>query len=189
VHFLFISFIQIFWKYIGGSKFSRTWVFKSTFSDFPEGSLGMAFQYEWHGSGYAHPHTKIESLQAIHWARLAIQNDVNTTTILNLPNTKWYNNNAPMMDSLLRHPSHSPFSTWHNHLWKTNNPPIPNNCTQDRTPHFVRLLYISQKYNNWHLETTTTISNHLTRSQHPTSTYIPPFHPVPIWSTPPLSDY
>jgi hypothetical protein len=38
--------------------------------------LGMAFQYKWQGLGYAHLHTKTEAHQAIHWARLVVQNNI-----------------------------------------------------------------------------------------------------------------
>ena len=49
------------------------------------GSLGKAFDHKWQGIGYAHPHNTIELQQAIHWARMAAQNDPHTITILISP--------------------------------------------------------------------------------------------------------
>ena len=45
--------------------------------------------------GYAHPHNTIDLQQAIHWARLAAENDPNSITILISPDTNWYQNPNP----------------------------------------------------------------------------------------------
>ena len=56
------------------------------------GSIGKTFHHQWHGNGYAHPHTDIETHQALHWARLATKNDSNSITILVMPKENWYHN-------------------------------------------------------------------------------------------------
>ena len=55
----------------------------------------MAFQHKWIGNGYAHPHTESDAQQALHWARLAAQNDPNTLTILITTDPNWYHNLNP----------------------------------------------------------------------------------------------
>jgi hypothetical protein len=56
------------------------------------GSLDTSFQYKWHGIGYAHPDTKQDMQQAIHWARLAAQLNPTALTILITPDQTWYTN-------------------------------------------------------------------------------------------------
>ena len=70
--------------------------FSSTFSrDKVFGSIGMAFQHKWTGNGYAHPHTDSDTQQALHWARLAAQNDPHTITILITTDPNWCHNLNP----------------------------------------------------------------------------------------------
>ena len=60
------------------------------------GTLGTAFQYKWKGIRYAHPHNEAVAQQAIHWARLAAQEeDPHNTTIIVMPNTNWYQDTSP----------------------------------------------------------------------------------------------
>jgi hypothetical protein len=47
------------------------------------------------GIGYAHPHTSTDLQQAIHWTRMAAQNDPCTITIIISPDTDWYQNSNP----------------------------------------------------------------------------------------------
>ena len=67
------------------------------------GSIGKAFQHKWIGNGYAHPHSEQDTQQALHWARLAAQNDPSTITILINTDPDWYHNlyphNGPFPDS------------------------------------------------------------------------------------------
>ena len=70
--------------------------FSSTFSrDKVFGSIGTAFQHKWTGNGYAHPHTESDTQQALHWARLAAQNNPDTITILITTDPNWYHNLNP----------------------------------------------------------------------------------------------
>ena len=68
-------------------------------SPFPRGvvfgSVGKTFYHKWHGNGYAHPHTDTETQQALHWARLATQNDSNSITLLVMPDENRYHNSNP----------------------------------------------------------------------------------------------
>ena len=59
------------------------------------GSIGTAFQHKWLGNGYAHPHTEQDTQQALHWARLAAQNDPDAITILITTDPNWYHNPHP----------------------------------------------------------------------------------------------
>ena len=56
---------------------------------------GPAFNHKWTGNGYAHPHTESDSQQALHWARLAAQNNPDTITILITTDPNWYHNPTP----------------------------------------------------------------------------------------------
>ena len=70
--------------------------FSSPFSqDKVFGSIRTTFQDKWIGNGYAHPHTEMDTQQALHWARLAAQNNPNTITILVTTNPNWYQNLQP----------------------------------------------------------------------------------------------
>ena len=55
-------------------------------------------------NGYAHPHTKNDTQQAFHWARLAAKNNPDTMTILITTDLNWYHN---------LHPHESPFLDSH----------------------------------------------------------------------------
>jgi hypothetical protein len=68
------------------------------------GSIGTTFQHEWIGNGYAHPHTDKDTLQALHWARLAAKNNPDTMTIHITTDPNWYQN---------LHPHESPFLDSH----------------------------------------------------------------------------
>ena len=68
------------------------------------GSIGTAFQHKWLGNEYAHPHTETDAQQALHWARLAAQNDPESITILITTDPNWYHN---------PHPHEGPFSDSH----------------------------------------------------------------------------
>ena len=59
------------------------------------GSMGQAFSYKWKGIGYAHPHNKTDTQKAIHWARLAANNNSNTITIITTLDKNWYHNLSP----------------------------------------------------------------------------------------------
>lgn len=54
------------------------------------GSLGPAFETKWAGIGYAHPPDYQSTIQAIHWARLAAQQNSNNITIITLPDPHWH---------------------------------------------------------------------------------------------------
>ena len=72
--------------------------FKRLYLPFPKdavfGSLRITFQYKWQRNGYAHPHTKTNSQQTFHWAHLAAKN-LDSVTILVLPDQNWYHNPHP----------------------------------------------------------------------------------------------
>ena len=68
------------------SPFSRDIIF---------GSIGTTFQHKWIGNGYAHPHTKEDTQQALHWARFIAQNNPDTITILITTDPNWYHNLHP----------------------------------------------------------------------------------------------
>ena len=79
--------------------------FSSPFSrDIVFGSIGTSFQHKWIGNGYAHSHTEEDTQQALHWARLAAQNNPDTITILTPTDPNWYHN---------LHPHVGPFSDSH----------------------------------------------------------------------------
>jgi hypothetical protein len=59
------------------------------------GSRGTAFNHKWLNSGYAHPHNKENIQKAIHWARLAANENHDTITILTIPDDEWTTNDAP----------------------------------------------------------------------------------------------
>jgi hypothetical protein len=59
------------------------------------GSKGPAYLHKWQNIGYAHPHNKENTHKAIHWARLAPQENPNTITILTIPDDKWTTNDTP----------------------------------------------------------------------------------------------
>ena len=65
------------------------------------GSIGHAFSYKWKGIGYAHLHNKEKAEKAIHWARLVAKNDLNTITILTIPDNKWHQNHTPYIGTFL----------------------------------------------------------------------------------------
>jgi hypothetical protein len=57
------------------------------------GSMGCS--HKWQNIGYAHPHNKENTHKAIHWARLAAQENSNTITILTIPDKEWTTNGTP----------------------------------------------------------------------------------------------
>jgi hypothetical protein len=59
------------------------------------GSKGSAYTHKWQNIGYAHPHNTENTHKAIHWARLAAQENQNTITILAIPDEEWTTNNIP----------------------------------------------------------------------------------------------
>ena len=59
------------------------------------GSKGTAFSHKWKDRRYAHLHNKENIQKAIHWARLAAQEDQDTITILAVPNEEWTINDTP----------------------------------------------------------------------------------------------
>jgi ribonuclease HI len=59
------------------------------------GSKGLAYTHKWQNNGYAHPHNKENLQKAIHWARLAAQENQNTITILTIPDEEWTTNDTP----------------------------------------------------------------------------------------------
>ena len=59
------------------------------------GSIGTAFQHKWTGNRYDHPHTEIDTQQALHLARLAAKNNPDTITILITTDPTWYHNLHP----------------------------------------------------------------------------------------------
>ena len=59
------------------------------------GSKGTAFSHKWKDRRYAHPHNKENTQKAIHWARLAAQEDQDTITILTVPDEEWTINDVP----------------------------------------------------------------------------------------------
>jgi hypothetical protein len=69
------------------------------YSPFPRdsifGSRGTVFKHKWLDNGYAHPHNKENIQKAIHWARLAANENQNTITILTIPDEEWTTNVAP----------------------------------------------------------------------------------------------
>jgi hypothetical protein len=59
------------------------------------GSKGPAYSHKWQNIGYAHPHNIENIHKAIHWARLAAQENQNTITILTIPDEEWTTNDTP----------------------------------------------------------------------------------------------
>jgi hypothetical protein len=59
------------------------------------GSKGLAYSHKWQNIGYAHPHNTDNTHQAIHWARLAAQENQNTITILTILDEEWTTNDSP----------------------------------------------------------------------------------------------
>jgi hypothetical protein len=59
------------------------------------GSKGSAYTHKWQNIGYAYPHNIENTHKAIHWARLAAQENQNTITILAIPDEEWTTNDTP----------------------------------------------------------------------------------------------
>jgi hypothetical protein len=59
------------------------------------GSKGLAYIHKWQNNGYAHPHNKENLQKAIHWARLAAQENQDTITILTILDEEWTTNDTP----------------------------------------------------------------------------------------------
>jgi hypothetical protein len=59
------------------------------------GSKGLAYSHKWRNIGYAHLHNTENTHKAIHWARLAAQENQNTITILTIPDEEWTMNDIP----------------------------------------------------------------------------------------------
>ena len=63
--------------------------------------IGTTFQYKWQGRVYAHPHTEKEAQQTLHWAWLTSKNNLDTVTILVIPDENCYHNLKPHEGSFL----------------------------------------------------------------------------------------
>jgi ribonuclease HI len=59
------------------------------------GSKGPAYTHKWQNNGYAHPHNTENLQKAIHWARLAAQENQDTITMLTIPDGEWTTNGTP----------------------------------------------------------------------------------------------
>jgi ribonuclease HI len=62
--------------------------------------MGPAYSHKWKNIGYAHPHNKENTHKAIHWVRLAAQENPNTITILTIPDKEWTTNDTPYKTKL-----------------------------------------------------------------------------------------
>jgi len=96
--------------------------FYSSFSrDIIFGSLGKTFDHKWQGIGYAHPHNATNLQQAIHWARMAAQNDPYTITILISPGYRLVQKPQPAYRPFPGHTCYCSLCRWYDCIWRTQN--------------------------------------------------------------------
>ena len=158
-------------KYL--SPFSRDKIF---------GSPRKVFDHRWKGIGYAHPHTKDDAQKAIHWARLAANDNPANVTFIIHPKTKWYQNPNPHTSPFLDTHIISIFGADTITYTEPTKPPISQTTNKEEIPRkelaTLQLLCIHHQNNDIGTQTTLDQLTQIAKTLNTTIYKADPAHPT-----------